>query len=125
MEDVARELDSLGHLKKSTRYENLRRLGVARGYLHDVTDRPVELAELATVAGISRFQLLRHFRDCYGAPPGAYHRHLRLQLAKQAVDDGHLSCAQAAHRFGFADSSSFSHAYRRAFGRAPVRSITR
>ena len=116
LEDVAGQLDSLASLKQSTRYENLRRLGIARGYLHDVTERPVALAELATVACISRLQLLRHFRDCFGLPPGAYHRRLRLLLAKQGVDSRQLSCTEAADRFGFAGGSSFSHAYRRAFG---------
>jgi transcriptional regulator GlxA family with amidase domain len=96
---------------------------VARGYLHAVTERPVELAELAKAAGISRFQLLRSFRDAFGAPPGAYHRNLRLRLAKQEIDRKALSCSEAAHRFGFADCSSFSHSYRRAFGEAPIRSL--
>lgn len=121
LEDTARQLDSLISLKKTTRSENLRKLSVARGYLHEVTERAVELPELSVVAGLSRFQLLRYFRDCYGAPPGAYHRRLRLGLAKQAIDLTKLSCSQAAQRYGFADASSFSHAYRRAFGEPPVR----
>lgn len=124
LEDAGRELASLGKLKKSTRYETLRRLATARGYLHQVTDRPVELAELAAVAGLSRFHLLRHFRDCYGAPPGAYHRQLRLRLAKHAIDEQRLTCGDAAQRYGFADGSSLSHAHRRAFGQAPVRSLS-
>lgn len=123
LEEAVGQLASLSSLKSSTRYESLRKLGIARAYLHEVTGRPVDLVELAGAAGMSRFELLRHFRDCYGAPPAAYHRRLRLDLAKQAIDDGQLNCGEAAHRFGFANSSSFSHAYRRVFGRAPVRSL--
>ncbi len=123
LEDTARIIAGIDALKPSTRYETLRRLNVARGYLHDVTDRAVELAELAKVAGISRFQLLRSFRDAFGAPPAAYHRNLRLKLAKEEIDQRLISCSEAAHRFGFADCSSFSHAYRRAFGEAPIRTL--
>lgn len=123
MEETCRIIDGIAALKPSTRYETLRRLNIARAYLHAVTDRPVELAELAKVAGISRFQLLRSFRDAFGAPPAAYHRTLRLKLAKDEIDRKLLRCSQAAHRFGFADCSSFSHAYRRAFGEAPIRSL--
>lgn len=123
MEETAGILEGLEALKAATRLETLRRLNVARGYLHSVTDRPVELAELAKIAGISRFQLLRNFRDAFGAPPGAYHRSLRLKLAKREIDSKLLSCSEAAHRFGFADCSSFSHSYRRAFGEAPIRSL--
>ncbi len=123
MEETSRIIDGIAALKPSTRYETLRRLNIARAYLHAVTDRSVELAELAKVAGISRFQLLRTFRDAFGAPPAAYHRNLRLKLAKEEIDRKLLSCSEAAHRFGFADCSSFSHAYRRAFGEAPIRSL--
>lgn len=123
MEETCRIIDGIGALKPSTRYETVRRLNIARAYLHSVTARPVELAELAKVAGISRFQLLRSFRDAFGAPPGAYHRNLRLKLAKDDIDRKLLSCSEAAHRFGFADCSSFSHAYRRAFGEAPIRTL--
>ncbi len=123
MEEACRIIDGIAALKPSTRYETFRRLNVARAYLHAVTNRSVELAELAKVAGISRFQLLRSFRDAFGAPPAAYHRNLRLKLAKVEIDRKLLSCSDAAHRFGFADCSSFSHAYRRAFGEAPIRSL--
>ena len=124
LEETVGILDGIDAQKPSTRYESLRRLNIARGYLHAVTDRPVELAELARIAGISRFQLLRSFRNAFGAPPAAYHRTLRLGLAKTEIDRRLMSCSEAAHRFGFADCSSFSHAYRRAFGEAPIRSLS-
>ncbi len=123
VEETVRMIDGIDALKASTRYETMRRLNIARGHLHQVTHRQVELAELAKVSGISRFQLLRNFRDVFGAPPAAYHRNLRLRLAKAEVEERRLSCSEAAHRFGFADCSSFSHAYRRLFGEAPIRNI--
>jgi AraC-like DNA-binding protein len=122
MAETLQALDALPALKRSTRYESLRRLNLARGYLHAVTDRAVDLPELAVHAGMSRFQLLRYFRDCFGAPPASYHRQLRLRLAREAVERGGLSWSDAAHRFGFSDGSSLSHAFRRTFGQAPVRS---
>jgi AraC-like DNA-binding protein len=124
IEDTVRLLDGIDAMKPATRYETLRRLNVARAYLHSVTDRTVELAELARVAGISRYQLLRSFRDAFGAPPAAYHRTVRLELARDVIERRLLGCGEAAHRYGFADCSSFSHAYRRAFGRSPIRSLT-
>ena len=123
LEEAVRVLDGIPALKPATRYETFRRLNIARGHLHAVTDRAVELPELARIAGISRFQLLRHFRDAFGAPPAAYHRNLRLRLAKAEIDRHLLSCGDAAQRYGFADCSSFSHAYRRAFGASPIRSL--
>lgn len=123
LEQTSLQLDSLTALKKSTRIETLRKLLLARAYLHDVTCRAVDLQELAIVAGVSRFQLLRNFRDCFGDPPGTYHRKLRLKLAQSAIDSKQLDCANAADRYGFAGSSSLSHACRRTFGQAPVRTL--
>ncbi len=119
LEETSRGLDSLEGTKASTRYESLRRLNRARGYLHSVVDRRVDLPELASVAGMSRFQLLRYFRDCYGTPPATYHRRLRLEQAKAEMDRHGLTCSEAAFRYGFSDASSFSHAFRRTFGRPP------
>lgn len=123
LEDTSRDLASLNSMKVGTRYEGLRRLNLVRAYLHAVTDRAVDLGELARVAGLSRFQLLRDFRSCFGVPPITYHRRLRLQLASDEISRGQLSCYQAAERYGFADSSSLSRAHRRMFGTAPVRSL--
>ena len=123
LEETAMRLDTLAVAKRSTRLEIWRRINVARSYLHDVTDRSVELDELSRVAGISRFQLLRDFRTCFGAPPGAYHRRLRLELAKTMLRRGNLSCAEAARQFGFGDGSGFSRAYSRVFGEPPLRSV--
>ncbi len=123
IEETVQLLGGMDTARPATRYELLRRLNVARSYLHSVTDRPVELAELAQVAGTSRFHLLRNFRGCFGAPPAAYHRQVRLELAREEIEARRMACAEAAHRFGFADSSSFSHAYRRTFGHSPMKSL--
>ena len=121
LEDATRSLDRLHALKSATRYEALRRLNVARAYLHDVPHRTVELAELANVACMSRFHLLRSFRDCFGATPAAYHRRIRLERARMEILLGSLTCAEAAQKYGFADASSLSHAHVRMFGYPPTR----
>jgi AraC-like DNA-binding protein len=117
--DAARILDRMEFAKASTRYETLRRLQTARAYLHNVPDRAVGLPELAQAARMSRFRLVRYFKDFFGLPPAAYHSRLRLDLAREQILRGEESCSAVAQRFGFADGSSFSHAYRRRFGVAP------
>lgn len=124
LEEALSNIDALPAVRTSTRYELMRRLNLARGHLHDVTDRAVGTAELARISGISQFELLRNFRRCFGRPPATYHRLLRLKLAMEQVNRNAMTCAQAAQAYGFADGSSFSHAYRRAFGVPPVRSLS-
>ncbi|WP_343342868.1 AraC family transcriptional regulator [Sphingomicrobium sp. XHP0239] len=122
--DALRGIDSMTAVKRATRYENFRRLNAAQAYLHDINDRPVELAELARVARMSRFQLARLFADRFGLPPSAYHRRLRLVRAQAMIAAGKINCTEAAFRYGFGGSAQFSRAYSRTFGIPPSRSKT-
>lgn len=106
--------------KPATRFEMVRRAHLAQAYLHASVDRAVDLQELAGVVGISPFRLLAAFQHCFGDTPASYHRKLRLSLALDAAKRRALPISAIAEAFGFSGASSFSHAYRRAFGRAPV-----
>ena len=106
--------------KPATRFELVRRASLAQSYLHSVIDRAVSLEEIATAVGASQFQLLRAFQKCFGDSPAAYHRRLRLNRVVEETQSRDISLATAAQLFGFADGSSFSHCYRRTFGRSPV-----
>lgn len=125
IDELERQVELVSGLKRRTRFESVRRMNVARAYLHHVTDRAVPLDELARETAVSPFQLLRSFRDCFGETPAAYHRRLRLNLVREMVEESGLSYAFVADRFGFAGGASFSHAYRRTFGEPPVRRLVR
>ena len=107
--------------KPSTRFDMVRRAHLAQAYLHAVIDRPVELTEIATAVGYSPFQLLRAFQHCFGDTPAGYHRKLRLNCALDEAARRGVPVGAVSDEFGFAGPSSFSHAYRRAFGHAPMR----
>jgi AraC-like DNA-binding protein len=106
--------------KPGTRYEMVRRANLAQAYLHSVTGRAVDLSELSAVVGASPFRLLQGFQQCFGDTPASYHRKLRLELVLQEAKRRGVALGSVCDEFGFADASSFSHAYRRAFGRSPV-----
>ena len=117
---VGEQAAAIDAAKPATRFELVRRASLAQSYLHSVVDRPVSLDELAGAVGASPFQLLRAFQKCFGESPAAYHRRLRLNCALEEAKRRDISLATAAQLFGFADGSSFSHCYRRTFGRSPV-----
>jgi AraC-like DNA-binding protein len=106
-------------VKPSTRHEMVRRATLAQAYLHEIAGRSVALDELGGAVGSSPFELLRAFQHCFGETPAAYHRKLRLQRALEQASRRRVSIDRVADEFGFAGGSSFSHAYRRAFGRSP------
>lgn len=117
---IGAAMNAMGAVKPATRRVQYQRLERARTLLHDTPGRSVELAELAAAAGISPFQCARNFKLAFGAAPSTYHRRLRLQMAREALRTGAGNCLDVAHRFGFADASSFSRAFRREFGCAPT-----
>jgi AraC-like DNA-binding protein len=110
--------------KPATRYEMVRRVALAQACLHATLDRAVDLDELGRAVGTSPFQLLRGFQHCLGETPASYHRKLRLERALEEARRRRVTISQVADDFGFAGVSSFSHAYRRAFGHSPRHALS-
>jgi AraC-like DNA-binding protein len=92
----------------------------ARAHLRERWDQPVTLAELAAVAGLSRFELVRRFREQSGVPPHAYHVNLRVEEARRRLTAGQAPATVAAD-CGFADQPHLSRVFKRAVGVSPGR----
>jgi AraC-like DNA-binding protein len=84
---------------------------------------PVTLAELATLSGVSRFQLLRGFAREIGTTPHAYLVQRRVRLARRLLAAGE-TVAEAAINAGFADQSHLTRAFVRQFGITPGRYVS-
>jgi AraC-like DNA-binding protein len=89
----------------------------ARDYLHAHFAEPVRLEELAALAGLSRFHLVRAFAQTYGMPPHAYQVQLRLAAARLQLRQG---VPPALVDVGFADQSHLGRHFRRALGTSPA-----
>ena len=76
------------------------------------------LDELAALAQVGKYQLLRRFTRAYGLPPHAWLLQERVARARSAIRAG-ASLAQAAARSGFADQSHMTRAFTRQFGFTP------
>ena len=55
----------------------------------------------------------------YGLPPIAFQLRLRLGAARNLLLASDLSCKEIAARVGFADTYTFSKAFKRALGLSP------
>lgn len=92
----------------------------ARECLHDADDDWVDLTTLADQAGISRFHLLRSFKQKYGLPPHAYQIGLRIGKAQRLLRRG-LPAAQVAVECGFTDQSHLTRHFKKTLGVTPGR----
>jgi AraC family transcriptional regulator len=80
---------------------------------------PIEVGDLAALAGRSAFHFSRVFARSVGMTPHRYVVHLRLQAALQRIRDGRMGLAEIAADTGFADQSHLSRWIRRVHGIAP------
>jgi AraC-like DNA-binding protein len=96
-----------------------RRCG-ARAYLTENWDQPVPLGALASFAGLTRFELVRRFRQQAGLTPHAFQTNLRVARARAMLSVGE-PIARVAAACGFADQPQLTRTFRRTVGVTPAR----
>ncbi|MGK5531385.1 AraC family transcriptional regulator [Streptomyces sp. URMC 129] len=89
-----------------------------RTRLADELRTPPSLAEIAAGLGLSRWQVLRAFREAEGMPPYAWLAQYRVTRARGLLDAGHRP-AEAAALVGFADQAHLTRWFRRVLGVTP------
>lgn len=122
-ENLVRSLMCLLGRHGMTRSLSSRRSPCVKKALHRLDSAPdarVTLAELAALAGVSRFQLLRGFAREVGITPHAYLVQRRVCVARKLLANGQTP-AQAAIQAGFADQSHMTRAFVRHLGITPGR----
>lgn len=89
-----------------------------RERLADDSQSTPTLSELASLAGLSRYQVLRRFVKSYGVPPHAWLLQRRAERARGLIRDG-SSLVAAAAACGFSDQSHMTRVFVRQFGFTP------
>jgi AraC-like DNA-binding protein len=89
-----------------------------REWLADDLLNPPTLSDMAAMAGLSRYQLLRRFEKAYGVPPHAWLLLRRAERARVLIREG-MGLARAAATCGFADQSHMTRIFVRKFGFTP------
>jgi AraC family transcriptional regulator len=82
--------------------------------------RPLELKEMAAVAGMSKYHFLRVFRRLTGVTPHQYLISARLRRAALALVSSRRPVIAIALDSGFGDLSTFNKTFRAVFGRTPT-----
>lgn len=96
----------------------------AREYLEECFAEDVSLRKLAEIAGLSRYHLIRTFRENVGLPPHAYLTQVRLRQARKLLAAGE-PIAAVAQGVGFVDQSHLTRRFKGAFGITPGQFLRR
>ncbi len=79
----------------------------------------VRLVALAALVDLSPYHFARAFKQSFGEPPHRYHLGRRMERAKTLLAQADNSVTDIALALGFAETSSFSAAFRRTTGASP------
>ena len=80
---------------------------------------PWSVAELATIANVSRTALAQRFTRLLGRPPLTYIADRRLSHAAELLRTSTTPVAAIANQVGYSSEAAFSRAFRRRYGQPP------
>ncbi len=91
----------------------------ARDHADRCFDRPVDLDEMARVAGLSKYHFLRLFKATYGLTPIEYVSQRRIERAQDLLRATNLTVTEVCMLVGFSSLGSFSTRFRALVGETP------
>jgi AraC family transcriptional regulator len=96
-----------------------RRLHRVDAFLRENLEAPVTLSQIARVAGLSRFHVLRIFKSTYGETPLKRLTRLRIAEARRLLARNTESVTEVGLRCGYGNPSHFAAEFRRHVGVSP------
>jgi DNA-binding IclR family transcriptional regulator/AraC-like DNA-binding protein len=80
---------------------------------------PINIAELAAELYVGYSWFRRVFKQQVGFSPAQYHQKIRMDKAKELLQNSHLTIKQVANSLGFKNQNHFSSLFKRVVGIAP------
>jgi len=97
-------------------------------HIHTHLDQPLCISELVAISGASRRSLEQAFRHSLGTSPQRYIQSSRLKAIREILvrhQPGEVQLSELAFRWGFAQPSHLTTAYKQAFGELPSQTLSR
>ncbi|EAY28650.1 AraC family transcriptional regulator [Microscilla marina] len=88
-------------------------------YIRQHLSEPLDVARLAEIGNFSVFHFHRIIRAYLNEPLGAYIKRVRMETAAQLLTYSHTPIHDLSYQMGYELPSSFSHAFRKYFGKSP------
>jgi AraC family transcriptional regulator len=117
---IAKEINQLAAVKKSTQTEIYKRLCLSLNYLHSYYTQELSLDELAGIACLSKFHYLRVFKSVFQLSPYQYLLKLRLEKAGELLKHTSIPVSEMSVELGFQNITSFSRLFHQRYGYSPT-----
>lgn len=92
----------------------------ARDHIDRHYQAPLDLDQLASVAAVSKFHLVRSFEAAYGETPIRYLTRRRIERAQDLLRGANLTVTEVCTLVGFASLGSFSTRFTQLVGETPT-----
>ena len=92
----------------------------ARDHIDRHYQQPLDLDQLAAVAGVSKFHFARTFKATYGETPIRYLTRRRIERAQDLLRAANLTVTEVCMLVGFSSLGSFSSRFAQLVGESPT-----
>ncbi|WP_430612777.1 helix-turn-helix domain-containing protein [Flavobacterium sp. JP2137] len=92
----------------------------AKNYIENHLSQPKSIEELAHICGTNQQKLKNGFRQLFGTTVFGYLQKCRMQAARDLLQQG-VPVGEVSYSMGYANHSSFSHAFKAYFGFSPIK----
>ncbi|MDD5350475.1 MAG: helix-turn-helix domain-containing protein [Chthoniobacteraceae bacterium] len=89
-------------------------------FIRENSEKPIQVREAASRAGISRRVLERRFKEVLGSTPAAHIRRCHLDRAKQLLSGTALSMPDVAEASGFGSAAYMAFIFRKELRITPM-----
>jgi len=113
------KLVRIERIKKSTKSEIFHRIEKAKNFVELNFKDEINLDLIAENSALTKFDLIRYFKQIYQQTPYQYLMQLRLLRAKELIFENKYALETIALKLNFADLPSFSKAFKNHFGISP------
>ena len=116
---IENELENLSHQKKSTRMETYRKLNRAKDFIRTYYDEKLNLDDISKQAGLSKYYLIKLFKELYQLTPYEFLLRQRMIHACEMLRTEKKSITNICYDTGFESPSSFSLLFKKHTGLSP------
>lgn len=117
--DIQSKVESINKARLSTRKEIFSRIQSVKEYLDDSVSGKFDLESLSKEVALSKFHLIRCYKEVYKTTPQKYFIHKKIELAKKLLRSHGVS--EVAQMLSYRDIHSFSRQFKLTTGLPPSR----